>query len=234
MEPKPKSIRLAEFEEELLPSGRKLLHCIFGAKFGTSRYVWIPPWKGDFGVERLFFKALEIEEWNDYDGAWSTELRKAASEIPLLEDIKLPVKIQLGEIADMAEDEDLPRAYRVAIDVLSEELTACKEVKKGKMFLCVGEVKFSWDSLKNFLLKVNNIWSVSTNLEDTNECILWDGEGDCAQWETVGVRLYIWIEAGLEKSEYLVIAREIAFNIRSFIRKGLSDYRALKRGFEEV
>ncbi len=234
MEPKPKSIMLAKFDEELLPSGRKLLHCVFKEKFGTFRYIWTPPWKGNFGVERLFFKALEIEEWNDYDGAWSTELRKAASEIPLLEEIKLPIKIQLVEIADIAEDEDLPRAYRVAIDVLSEEAKAYKVVEGGKQFLCVGEVKFSWDSLKSFLFKVNNIWSVSTNVEDATECILWDGNGACLQWETVGVRLYIWLEAGLKKNEYLSIAREIAFNIRSFIRKGLSDYRALKRGFEEL
>lgn len=234
MEPKLKSIMLAKFDEELLPSGRKLLHCVFKEKFGTFRYIWTPPWKGNFGVERLFFKALEVEEWNDYEGVWSKELRQAAAEIPALEEIKLPVKIQLGEIADIAEDEELPRAYRVAIDVLSEEATAYKEVEGVKTFICVDKVKFSWDSLKSFIFKVNKIWSVSTNVEDATECIAWYENGACAQRETVGVRFYVWLEAGLEKNEYLVIAKEIAFNIRSFVRKGLSDYRALKRGFEEL
>ena len=68
MEPKPRSIQLIGFEEELLPSNRKLLHCLFKDKFGTSRYVWTPPWKAESGVERLFLKALEIEEWNELYG----------------------------------------------------------------------------------------------------------------------------------------------------------------------
>lgn len=241
MESKPKSIELAEFREELLPSGRKLLHCIFKEKFGTFRYIWTPPWKGEYGVERLFFKALEIEEWNDYEGVWSKELRQAAQEIPSLEEIKLPVKIQVGGMVELAEDEDLPGIYSVAVDILRDEKPVWKEEKGKGLLICIGEVKISWDSLRSFLFQVakgGKIWNVPESVETVSEWYgdEWNGErtrvyGDS---EDVGIRFYVWLEAGLEKNEYQVIAKEIASDIRSFIRKRLSDYRALKRGFEEL
>lgn len=230
MTSKPKSIQLVEFEEESLASGRKLLHCIFKEKFGTLRYVWTPPWKGKVGVERLFFKALEVEEWNDYEGVWSKELRQAAQEIPSLEEIKLPVKIQLGGMEEWAEDEDLPQMYNVAIDILRDEKLVWKEGEGKEVFICIGEVKIDWDSFRSFLFQVakgRNIWNVPERVETVSE---WYG----GQSDDIGVRFYVWLEAGLEKNEYQVIAKEIAFHIRSFIRNRLSDYRTLKRGFEEL
>jgi hypothetical protein len=100
MEVKSKSVKLVNFEEELLPSGRKLLHCIFQNRYGSSfQYKWTAPWRdkeGEYGVERLFLKCLEIEERNDYDSAWSEELRKVSKEVPCLEEMVLPVKIEIG------------------------------------------------------------------------------------------------------------------------------------------
>lgn len=241
MESKPKSVELAEFREELLPSGRKLLHCIFKEKFGSFRYVWTPPWRGAFGVESLFFKALEIEEWNDYEGVWSKELRQAAEEIPLLEEIKLPVKIRVGEIIELREtlaegqEEDY---YKVAIEVLNDEVKAWKHVEGKKSFICIGKVKISWDSLQSFLFKGGKIEGVSKGVETVTEWQgdKWDEEKTIVHgdWKDIGVRFYVWLESGADKAEYQVTAKEIASGIRSFIRKRLSDYQALKRGFEEL
>ena len=64
----------------------------------------------------------------------------------------------------------------------------------------------------------------------------WDGKrtfvhGD---WENIGVCFYVWLRVAAEKVEYQVIGKELAANIRSFIRRCLSDHQALKRGFEEM
>lgn len=233
---KPITIDSIAFEEEPLPSGRKLLHLIFKRKFGTSHYKWTPPWRGDYGVERLFFKALEIEEWNDYEGVWSKELRQVSKEIPSLDEIRLPVKVGVGEmtgpIEDKSEDELIDSTYRVAIELLTDEKRAWKDVSGGKPLMCIGEVKIPWDSLSAFLLKIPIIRGVSKEIETFGDWVPTSpGHGD---WEDMGIRFYVWLKAGAEKAEYQVIGKELASNIRSFIRKRLSDHQALKRGFEEV
>jgi hypothetical protein len=205
-EVKPKSIEFAEFKVEPLSSGRKLLHCIFRDKFGNLRYVWIPPWKGESGVERLFLKALEIEEWNDYDGVWSKELRKAAKEIPLLEDIKLPVKISAGALTELKEALGGQEGYyyKVSVDILSDEVRAWKQDEKGeKHFVCIGEVKILWESLQSSLFNVAGIKGVSRTLEEVGDYIEHrPGHGD---WEIIGVRFHVWLGSGEEKAKYEVI-----------------------------
>jgi len=237
-EVKPKSIQLSEFTVEPIPSGRKLLHCIFKDKFGNLRYVWTPPWKGESGVVRLLLKALEIEEWNDYDGAWTQELRKAAQEIPSLEEMRLPVKIRLGSMTELPADEEGPGTYKVAVEVLSDDFVVWKLVKYGKEFICIGDLIISCDSLSNFLLGGAQIKGVSRSIEKVT---VWRGDEriemrpvDSDDWEDLGVRFYVWLESGADKSEYEVIGREFVSYIRSFIRKRLSDYKALKRGFDEL
>ena len=231
---KPITVDLIAFEEELLPSGRKLLHTIFKQKFGTSHYKWTPPWKGGCGVEKLFFKALEIEEWNDYEGVWSKELRQASKEIPSLDEIRLPVKIRVGELAgpmkirQEADDE----GYRIAIEIITDEKRAWKDMFGGKPLLCIDEVKIPLESFSTVLFKMPMIRGMSSNIEDVTDWVeTRPGHGD---WEEIGVCFHVWLKAGAEKTEYQVIGKELAANIRSFIRKRLSDHQALKRGFEET
>jgi len=234
---KPITIGSIAFEEESLPSGRKLLHLIFKQKFGTSHYKWTPPWKGNFGVEKLFFKALEIEEWNDYDGVWSKELRESSKEIPSLDEIRLPVKIRLGELTGPMKNQLDEDTYRLAIELISDERQPYKSVSGGKSSIGIGDVIIPWDSLKAFLLKIPTIRGVSKEVETATDWLVedWNGAGFVdRELHDIGVRFYIWIKAGVEKSEYQVIGKELAANIRSFIRKHLSDYQALKRGFDEI
>jgi len=219
------------FEEELLPSGRKLLHLIFKQKFGSYHYKWTPPWKGNYGVETLFFKALEIEEWNDYEGVWSKELKQASKEVPLLDEIRLPVKIGVGDMTGPIHGEFDDNTYKVAIQLLTDEKRAWKETSGGKLLVCIGEVRIPWDSLKAFLLNIPMIRGVSKGIEDIFDWIGDDYHGD---WENIGVRLHVWLEAGAGKNEYQVMGKELAAKIRAFFRKCLSDHQALKRGFEEL
>ena len=58
--------------------------------------------------------------------------------------------------------------------------------------------------------------------------------GEYPYHEEVGVRFYIFLTKGLNKMEYRNISREVASNIRSYIRKYLSDYKAIEGGFEEI
>jgi hypothetical protein len=234
-EVKPKSIQLAEFKEEPLSSGRKLLHYIFKDKFGNSRYIWTPPWKGDSGVERLFLKAVEVEEWNDYDGVWSKELRQGAKEIPSLEEIKLPVKIRAGELTELKGVLKGQEGYyyKVSIDVLSDEVRAWKHEEKGeKHFSCIGDVRISWESLQSSLLNVVGIKGASKTVEEVGDWI--ENRSGYGDWEKIGVRFHVWLGSAEEKVKYEVIGREIVSHVRSFIRKRLSDFGALKKGFEEL
>jgi hypothetical protein len=229
---KPITIDSFTFDEELLPSGRKLLHLIFKQKFGPSHYRWTPPWKGDYGVEKLFFKALEIEEWNDYDGVWSKELRQASKEIPSLDEIRLPVKIGVGELTGPVKNQLGEDTYKLAVELLNDEKRAYKDTSGDKSLICIGEVKIPWESFSTFLLKIPAIRGVSKGIETFGDWFpTTPGHGD---WEDIGVRFWVWLKIGIEKSEYQVIGKELAAQIRTFIRKRLSDYQALKRGFEEI
>jgi len=231
---KPITIDLIDFKEELLPSGRKLLHTIFKQKYGDSHYKWTPPWKGDFGVEKLFFKALEIEEWNDYDGVWSKELRESSKEIPSLDEIRLPVRILIGEMTEVV-DEAKGKQYRVGVEISTnwtEAITVSTSEEGEKEFLQIDDIKIAWDSLKRLMLK-KQIVGISKSIE----YFMRGSEFDPKEGEhpkEMGVRFYIWLPTDLSKIQYQNISGEIASSIRSFIRKYLSDYKALKKGFEEV
>ena len=231
---KPITIESVAFQEEPLPSGRKLLHFIFKQKFGTYHYKWTPPWKGDYGVERLFFKALEIEEWNDYDGVWSKELRQASKEVPTLDEIRLPVKIRVGEMAGPMKireeaDED---GYKVDIELLTDEKRVWMDKLRGKSLLCIGEVKIPLESFSTVLFTMPMIRGMSRNMEGIDDWIETSpGHGD---WESIGVRFHVWLKAGAGKAKYQIFGKELSASIRSFIRKCLSDHQALKRGFEEA
>jgi hypothetical protein len=225
---KPITVDLIAFEEELLPSGRKLFHTIFKQKFGTYHYKWTPPWKGDYGVERMFLKALEIEEYNDPEGVWSKELKQVSQEVPSLDEIRLPLSIHLGEMTEV-ETEKRGKEYRIAVELLEDETdkTIVALNSEGeKFFIRIGNIKIAWDSLKIFLLKKQ----VSAISKEPQSIIV----GEFPYTEEVGVRFYVWLSIELSKVQYQTISREIASSIKSFIRKYISDYKALKRGFEEM
>lgn len=239
METKPRAIELAEFKDELLPSGRKLLHCIFKDKFGTSRYVWIPPWRGGFGVERLFFKAFEIEEWNDPEGAWSKELKEASKEVAAIGEVKLPVKVRLGEMAELVKPGELgaqQTVYRLAIEVIGEEADVSMTKEGEESFICVGDVRISCESLKTFLSRIrqdSGVRGISQGVGEVKEDWIQDSGWD-GHWATMGARFWVWLETGLDRTRYQVIGRDVAAQVRSFVRKRLSDYRALKKSFDEA
>jgi hypothetical protein len=230
MEAKPKSVKLVNFEEELLPTGRKLLHCIFQNRYGSGfQYKWTAPWRdkeGEHGVERLFFKCLATEEWNDYDGVWSEELRKVAKEVPSLEEMVLPVKIEISGVT-----EDVRMGYlRVHVDILSDEENVMRDIEDGEEYIMVGPVRMAWKSLSFDLLSLERVASVSDGVQ---KVILGLPKENGGYVEVEGVRFWVSVEKRANKNEYQVISRGIASCIRHFIRGRLSEYKAIKKGFEE-
>jgi hypothetical protein len=237
VEIKPKAIRLVDFEEELLPSGRKLIHCIFEDKYGGSRfhYRWTAPWRdreGEHGVERLFFKCLEIEEWNDYDGVWSEELRKVSKEVPCLEEMVLPVKIEIGRVTEIVTvgEEGKWESLSIEVDILSDEESVMRDTEHGEDYIMVGPVRMAWESLKYDLLSLERVSSASEGIQ---KVILGVPDGSGGYVDVEGVRFGVLVDRTVNKNEYQVLSRGIASCIRHFIRIRLSEYKAIKKGFEE-
>lgn len=231
--PKPKAVEIVEFKEELIPSGRKLFHCLLKDKFGNSLYRWTPPWKGDRGVERLFFKALEIEEWNDFEGVWSKELKKVSQELPSLDAMRLPIKIKLGEMTEemltLAGEEH--SSYKVEVQILTSEEKVHKKANADGELLCIGSLKLQWNMLQKFILQHGQLKAISTGIEEAQE---WFGSEWHGDWDVVGVKFHVWLESGLERQQYQVIGKDIVRLVRVFIRKRISDYKALNAGFDAL
>jgi|GEM_PF-2990934 len=235
MEGKPKSVKLVNFEEERLPSGRKLLHCIFQNRYGSDfQYKWTAPWRdkeGEHGVERLFFKCLEIEEWNDYDGVWSEELKKAAKRVPSLEEIKLPVKIGLGDVREELKEESEGKSQEywvICVTITGDELPVEYSERGGKQYILVGSLNMAWEQLKEELFLTKQVPLLSREMES-----LEDYDYDMQRYVKLGIQFWVWVKKAIDKTEYEVSVRQIVSCIRRFIRTRLSEYKAIKRGFEE-
>jgi hypothetical protein len=222
----PKAITLMNFQEELLPSGRKLLHGIFKSQWADELYRWTPPWRdkpGQYGVERLFFKALEVEEWNDPDGVWNEELKKAAEDIPPLKDMKVPVRVECSRLTALKSEH---WGYKIDVSILGDDEKVSGGLPPGSFQ--IGRCSFNHERFKDdFLAHFSGKWGLS--IGKTFER-LWEGP-DYAP-EEVGIAFSIWIPNNLDRVDYRSLGRELAYFVRSYIRRTLSDYRTIKSAFE--
>jgi len=235
MEAKPKSVKLVNFEEQLLPTGRKLLHCIFQNRYGSGfQYKWTAPWRdkeGEHGVERLFFKCLATEEWNDYDGVWSQELAKAAKRVPSLEEMKLPVKIGMGDVSEERREGPQGKSQEywvICVTITEDELPVRCGRQNDKQYILVGSVNMAWEQLKEELFLTKQVHLLSREIKNIETY-----DPDMFRTEVVGIKFWIWLKKAIDKTEYEVTVRQIVSYIRRFIRIRLSEYKAIKRGFEE-
>jgi len=232
---KPRSVKLSDIREELLPSGRKLLSCIFEDKFGNSQacYQWIPPWrskKGDIGVEQLFLKSLDVEMWNDPEGAWTRELREVSKEIPNLEDLRPPVKIEIAEMTEdtfLGKQEQAEECWQLRLNLSSDEEYVGTQKAGDKVYLTIGQVSMLWEKLKGELFKVKGVKGLSREPKGPEIC---DPDG-VPRFNIV--EFLVRVNKTTDKTEYIVLSKEIVATIRNFIQRRLSEYRALKRGLEE-
>jgi hypothetical protein len=235
METKPKSVKLVNFEEEQLPTGRKLLHCIFQNRYGAGfQYKWTAPWRdkeGEHGVEKLFFRCLATEEWNDYDGVWSGELTRAAKRVPSLEEMKLPVRIGMDDVREEVKKEPQGKSQEywvICVTITGDELPVVYKKADGEQHIVVGSVSMAWERLKEELFHTNQVPLLSREIES-----ILTYDYDMQRYEETGIKFWVWVNKATDKTEYEVSVRQIASCIRRFIRTRLSDYKAIKRGFEE-
>ena len=221
MERKARTMKLAEnpFEEELLPQ-QTLLHVYFEDRW-KNFFKWTPKW---LEVEKIFFKAIEVEEENNPEGPWSGELKKASERIPSLREFKLPVGIEYSGLHEI--DEEGWR-YKIEVSILpGGESVGISDHGKG---FYIGDCHFKMSSfIKALLEKIQTckivISKICTDLGWTPEGSV-PGEGIC---------FYIWLEEGLERTDYQIASREITGVIRSYIRGVILDSRSIKRGFEDI
>ena len=235
MELKPKSIKLVDLKEESLPTGRKLLSCIFEDKYGgaSTHYSWTPPWRSkdrNIGIEQLFFKCLAVEEWNDPEGVWTDELKEASKEVPSLEEMKLPVKVSIGEITeDSGQREEGARIQCWMIEVhLSSNEQYVGTCKKGdKDYVTVGNVNMDWTYLQSELFGIQGIKFISKHISSKTVSTDWfEPQEMVASFE-------VWVEKTADRTQYQVVSREIVYRIRRFVQSRLSEYKSLKKGFDE-
>lgn len=237
MDGKPRAIRLIKLEEEPLQSGRKLLHCIFEDRYGGQprSYRWMAPWRSgssDCGILQLFFKGLEVEEYNDPEGIWDRELKKAAEEIPQLGDMKLPVKVEIGGAAEDKWEDDTGtpvECWSIRIEILRDEQdVTLHEEQPGGPYLAIGEVSMSWKALQHEIYQTKAVMLVSDEMSSLD---VHDNAGYII--DTEGIYFWLLLRKATDRVQYQAAARDVSFRIRSFIRGRLSEYRSLKRGFQE-
>ncbi len=238
MDRKPKAIKLVNLEEELLHSGRKLLHCIFEDRYGNLRfsYRWTAPYRGkegDYGIEHLFFSSLQVEEWNDPSGVWTQELKKVSEEVPSLGELKLPVEIGISEaIEDIKVDnKGVSREYwKICIEISNDEQDVYLYQKDGNQFLSIGQIRMSWEALKREIFQTGHAKYIS---KEMSPVYAEDSRGYILEDPVLGIQFWIWLEKAADRVQYETTTRDIAFRIRSFIRSRLSEYKSLKKGFQE-
>lgn len=222
MERKARTIKLAKgpFEEELLPQ-QTLLYIYFEDRWGNF-FKWTPKWSG---VEKIFFKAMEVEEENNPEGPWSEELKKASERIPSLREFKLPVRIEYSGLHEL--DEEGWR-YKIGVSILPDGESVGTSGQYGKGFY-IGDCYFKMPSFIRALLEKIQACKVAISKECTD--LGWTPDGSIPG---EGICFYIWLEEGLERTDYQIASREIAGVIRSYIRGVILDSRSIKRGFEDI
>ena len=208
MDGKPRAIRLAKLEEERHTSGRKLLHCIFEDYYGSQprSYRWTTPWRsrpGHCGIEQLFFKSLEVEEYNDPEGVWDRELKKVAEEIPQLGEMKLPVKVEIGGVVEDKWDDDAgtPVAcWRICIEISRYEQYAIQhEEPPGGQYLAIGEVSMAWRSLQDEIYQIKDVMFIQDKMESIEVC---DNAGYVI--DVTGVCFCLWLRKFTDRIQYQI------------------------------
>lgn len=220
----PKAITLMDFQEELLPSGRKLLHGIFKSQWADELYRWTPPWRdkpGQYGVERLFFKALEVEEWNDPDGVWDEELKKAAEEVPKLNEFKTTVRVECSRLTAIKHE---TWGYKVDISIWEDEERVTSDWS-GSTFE-IGRCAFNYE---RFMEDFFAHFSGKRRMGMSKKC---EAVSRGAFGQEQGVRFSVWVPDTADRQDYRSLGRDLAFFVRSYIRRVLSDYETMKIAFE--
>ncbi|MBI4301359.1 MAG: hypothetical protein HY664_01990 [Chloroflexi bacterium] len=143
-------------------------------------------------------------------------MRKAAQKLPSLKAFKLPVKISCAGVADEvdAESGEDVGIYWVTIRILGDE----EPVRLGKQgSFKIGGCTF-WTSAISRLLGGRNV---------TDPIY---GYYDYPKANSISFDVLLHKEA--ERTEYAIVIRNILDVVRSYIRKVLSDFDAIKEGFE--
>jgi hypothetical protein len=236
MDGKPKAIKLVRLEEEQLPSGRKLLHCFFKDRYGNlpHSYRWTAPYRGrdgDYGIENLFLKSIQVEEYNDYSGVWTQELKKVAEEIPLLDEMKLPVEIEIGGAIEDTQENDTgisEEYWKIRVEISRGEQDVSLHEEQGKQYLTIGQVNMAWKSLHHEISQTKEVEFISDEMSSLDDV---DNAGYIV--DTACIYFWLWLKKTADRVQYQVATRDISFRIRSFIRSRLSEYKSLKKGFQE-
>jgi len=226
MEHKARTIKLWKdpFEEELLPH-QTLLYIYFIDR-GKNLYRWTPRIRGG-EVERIFFKMIEVEEKNSPEGVWSDELNKAAEQIPKLKEFKLPVRIKCSRLEET--DKEKWR-YRVEISILSDEASVRLGATHDGNEFWIDECHLLMTSVQKALFKKAR--QLSRKLAISQHCNSILSFPDYTPGE--GISFYVWLEKGLERTEYQILSRELAGAIRNYIRNVILDFKGIQKGFEEI
>jgi len=225
MEQKARTIRLKEDSFKKEPLIQQTLLYIYFEDRWRNFFKWTPKW---LDVEKIMWKALEVEEKNNPNGLWSKEWEKVSERIPYLKEFKLPVRVTCGDMGEVDEEE---WRYRVEVCILPKESTYVGGSRRGSKKFSINNYTFKMGSLVNALKSVpvkyglafgTECFGINQNVEPTD------------YFPGGGVYFYVWLPYKISRADYRILAREMAGAIRSYIRSVILDLRNIEEGFEET
>lgn len=140
------------------------------------------------------------------------------------------VRVQIGAVTEeIQEDKDgKPDEYwKIRVHISGDELSIRPHKEDDKHYIRVGEANMAWTSLARDLSQSRGVELVSKEIHAIQ---LSTSDGTL---EIAGVHFSVWVKKATDRTQYEAIGKEIVFRTQRFIQTRLSDYKLIKKGFEE-
>jgi len=222
MEQKARTIVLKKSpfqKQELLQ--QTLLHVYFEDRWNND-FKWTPKWAE---VEKILFKALEVEENNDPEGAWNDELIKASEQVSSLKEYRLPVKVVCSGLSEVESEK---WQYEIQISILPDSgVVGIKDMQGSRFY--IDNCYFLMKNLgeKAFKGRIRYRMGIGKTCKEINASPYPD------RWIPGGIFFNVFLPKNLTRLEYQTLSRQIGATIRTYVRSIILDSKSIDKGFSQ-